>query len=65
MKASQAKQLFVESHYGNENDLRKALKKDYLAVQFEWSCFIDSLCRNGDITMTQYQNWLFPWKKGN
>lgn len=28
-------------------------------VQFEWSCFIDSLCKNGEITQRQYDRVTF------
>ena len=56
-----ATKTFVEAYYGNSHSLRKALKADRLAVQFEWSCFIDSLCRDGEITMKQYESWTFPW----
>lgn len=62
MKKSQANKLFIEL-YGNEDNLQTALKKDYLAVQYEWSIFIDNLCRNGDITMQQYESWIFPWAR--
>lgn len=28
-------------------------------VQFEWSCFIDSLCKSGEITQRQYNRATF------
>lgn len=61
MTKEQASKLFVESHYEDNRNLRAALKADRLAVQFEWSCYIDSLCRDGEITMKQYESWTFPW----
>lgn len=60
MKKSEADKLFM-AMYGSEKKFRQALKADWLAVQFDWSCFIDSLCKNGDITQQQYESWLFPW----
>lgn len=60
MKQSEAKRIFEESYGGNLN-LRNAIKKDMLAVKFDWDCFIDALCKNGDITIQQYESWMFPW----
>ena len=59
MRKTEATQLFVETYY--PNNLREALKADKLAVQFVWSVFIDSLCKDGQITQQQYNSWLFPW----
>lgn len=60
MKKTQANQLFVETYY--PDNLRQALKADRLAVQTAWEVFIDSLCKNGDITQEQYDSWVFPWR---
>ena len=62
MTNHQAKQIFVEAYYGNNEQLKLALKQDKLAVQFAWACFTDSMCRDGEITMKQYETWLFPWR---
>ena len=61
MNKANARQLFIETYYGDKENLRDALKKDWLAVQEEWSIFTDILCRDGEITMAQYESWLFPW----
>lgn len=61
MHKSQAIQIFVEGYYGNKKELHKALRQDYLAVQFAWECFVDGLCKDGDITQEQYNSWTFPW----
>jgi len=37
----------------------RARKDDYCKVQFQWSCFIDSLCKNGEITQSQYDRATF------
>lgn len=37
----------------------KARRADYCKVQFEWACFIDSLCKSGEITQKQYDNATF------
>ena len=63
MTKAQASKLFVESYYGDKHTLYAALKADRLAVQFEWSIFIDSLCRDGEITIKQYDSWTFPWER--
>jgi len=33
---------------------------DKPARQFAWQCFIDSLCKNGEITQRQYDTWGNP-----
>ena len=55
---------FIEAYYGDEDKLKAALKADWYAVQYAWSIFTDSLCKNGEITLQQYESWLFPWPKG-
>lgn len=37
----------------------RARKSDYYKAQFEWSCWIDSLYKNGEITQKQYDNATF------
>lgn len=61
MHKPQAIQSFIEGYYGNKKELHKALRQDYLAVQFAWECFTDNLCKDGNITMEQYESWTFPW----
>ena len=61
MKKSEATQLFVESYYGDKENLHQAIRKDRLAVQYDWEIFVDSLCRDGQISMKQYDSWIFPW----
>lgn len=61
MHKSQAIQIFIEAYYGDKEQLHMALRQDYLAVQFAWECFTDSLCKDGEITMQQYETWTFPW----
>lgn len=34
-------------------------KVGYCKVQFEWACFIDSLCKSGEITQKQYNSATF------
>lgn len=47
MKTADIKKAFIECVYdGNK-------------VQFEWACFIDSLCKSGEITQKQYDNATF------
>jgi hypothetical protein len=63
MNKDQAKRLFVTACYGNACNLRTAIKKDKLMVQEDWSFFTDRLCRDGEISMKQYESWTFPWPK--
>lgn len=51
---------FIKAVYnGDYRAYRKARNNDYCKVQFEWSCFIDSLCKEGEITQRQYDNATF------
>lgn len=61
MTKAQANRLFVEAYYGDTNALRRALKQDRLAVNYAWQCFIDALCKDGEITQEQFANWTFPY----
>lgn len=61
MRKSTVMKCFVTEYYGNTTELHSALRVDRLAVQFEWECFVDGLCRDGLITIKQYETWTFPW----
>lgn len=34
-------------------------KVDYLKVQYEWTCYVDNLCKNGEISEKEANNVLF------
>lgn len=53
MKTADIKKAFIECVY---NGNRKAYLK---ARRFEWACFIDSLCKSGEITQKQYNSATF------
>ena len=38
-----------------------ALKTDTVAKREAWNDFTDMLCKEGDITMNQYNNWSNPF----
>jgi hypothetical protein len=60
MKTITLKRKFINEMYdGNYTAYLRARKQDYCKVQFEWSCWIDSLCKNGEITQKQYDNITF------
>lgn len=63
MNKEQAKRLFVETCYGDIQALHKMIKADRPMAHEDWSFFIDKLCRDGEITMKQYESWTFPWAK--
>ena len=63
MNKDQAKRLFVTVCYRDAYNLRTAIKKDRLMVQEDWGIFTDRLCRDGEISMKQYESWTFPWAK--
>ena len=54
------KRMFINEVYGGDyKKYLKARKDDYCRVQFEWSCFIDSLCKGEAITLKQYERATF------
>lgn len=59
MTAREVKQEFINLFYGTRGKYLSARRKDYYAVQYEWSCFIDSLCKDGVITQYQYDRMTF------
>lgn len=51
---------FINDFYnGDYGAYGKARKSDYCKVQFEWSCYIVSLCKSGENTQRQYNNATF------
>lgn len=60
MKIKEIKKAFIETYYnGDRGAYLKARKADYCKVQFEWSCFVDSLCKSREITQWQYDRVTF------
>lgn len=54
------KRRFIEECFeGDYKAYLKARKEDYCKVQFEWECWIDSLCKSGEITQSQYNRATF------
>lgn len=54
------KRRFINECYnGNYKAYLQARKSDYCKVQLDWSCWIDSLCKNGEITQQQYNRATF------
>lgn len=54
------KRKFIKDCYnGDYKAYLRARKDDYCKVQFEWSCYIDSLCKSGKITYKQYDRATF------
>lgn len=54
------KTRFINEVYnGDKNAYLKARQDDYCKVQFEWSCWIDALCKNGEITQQHYERATF------
>lgn len=44
------KRRFINEMYGDYKSYLRARKDDYCKVQYEWSCWIDSLCKAGEIS---------------
>ena len=59
MKTADIKKTFISEFYGTRGNYLKARKDDYCKVQLEWAFYIDSLCRDGEITEKQYNNATF------
>ena len=54
------KEMFIDDIFdGDKAKYIKARKDDYCKVQFQWSCWIDTLCKNGDITQERYSGAIF------
>ena len=54
------KRMFINDIYnGDYKKYLRARKADYCKVQFEWTCYIDYLCKSGIITQKQYNNATF------
>lgn len=49
----------MEVFDGDYKAYLRARREDYCKVQFQWSCFIDCLCKNGEITQSQYDRATF------
>lgn len=60
MKKESLKRRFINEVYNGDNKkyLRER-KADYCKVKFIWSCWIDSLCKAGEISERQYNNATF------
>ena len=60
MKTSELKRAFINTFYdGNYKEYLKAREADYCKVQFEWSYWVDLLCKDGEITQKQYDRAIF------
>jgi len=54
------KRRFINEIYGGNYQMYlRERKADYHKVHFEWSCYIDSLCKNGEISQRKYDNATF------
>ena len=62
MTKQQAYAIFVEEFYKDKYNLARARDNDAIKVNVEWGEFTDMLCKNGQITDSQYANWGYPWR---
>lgn len=53
------RRFIMEVFNGDYKAYLRARREDYCKVQFPWSCFIDCLCKNGEITQSQYDRATF------
>ena len=53
------KRRFINEMYGDYKSYLRARKDDYCKVQHEWSCWIDSLCKAGEISQKVYDRATF------
>lgn len=53
------KRRFINEMYGDYKSYLRARKDDYCNVQYEWSCWIDSLCKAGEISQKVYDRATF------
>ena len=59
MSNTEIKHLFIASCYNSRGEYLSERRRDYCAAQFRWSCFIDDLCKSGEITQRAYDNATF------
>lgn len=59
MKQSLKRRFIEECFDGDYTAYLRARKEDYCEVQFEWSCWLDLLCKNGEITQAQFDRETF------
>lgn len=60
MKSETLKRHFINECYnGDYKAYLRARKADYCKVQLKWLYWIDSLCKNGEITQRQYDKVTF------
>lgn len=60
MTYRQAVKRFKEEH----PHLKKGSGIDYWSAQLEWATWTDALCKAGEITLKQYNNWATPFEYG-
>ena len=53
------KRRFINEVYSDYKLYLRARKDDYCKVQFEWSCWIDGLCKAGEISQRVYERAVF------
>lgn len=58
--AESLKRRFINEVYdGDYTAYRRARKDDYCKAQFEWACWVDTLCKDGQITQKEYERATF------
>lgn len=60
MASETLKRRFINEVY--DGDYKRYLRErrdDYCKAQFAWSCWIDALCKAGEISDKQYNNAVF------
>lgn len=59
-KRKTLKRRFIEEVFdGNYKSYLAARRDDYCKVQFEWSCWVDFLCKSGEISEKEYERATF------
>lgn len=58
--SAELKKRFIDECYdGDKKAYLKARKDDYCKVQYEWSCWMDALCKNGEISQEAWNKVTF------
>lgn len=60
MTKAQADRFFIEECYGSNVAFRNAVHSDWIKAELIWTCYVDGLHRNGEITERQRCAWTFP-----
>lgn len=58
-KVSLKRRYINEIYEGDYKQYLRDRRADYCKAQFQWACWIDMLCKDGEISQKQYDSAVF------